>query len=130
MKPIRSGSLDGSGDCGGGDRCAMGQDPDDEAPVNLLMLPDQRTSETTSSDTSHTFYERNGPFIVNSDGTLSRIKNWAQMSDIEKERAKRLIAKRNKSRMDTIKENQERPLDEDESEFQCNTDYHPLDPEK
>ena len=36
-----------------------------------------------------------GPVVVNSDGTLSRITNWHEMTDDEKATAKRLIAKRN-----------------------------------
>ncbi|KAL1408349.1 hypothetical protein Q8F55_005158 [Vanrija albida] len=35
-----------------------------------------------------------GPMIVNSDGTLSRISNWAELSDIERERTVRLLVKK------------------------------------
>jgi len=43
-----------------------------------------------------------GPIILNSDGTMSRIPNWAEMSAPEKETAKRLISKRNARRKDAL----------------------------
>lgn len=39
-----------------------------------------------------------GPIIVNTDGTLSRIPNWNTLSDLEREKAMRLISKRNEKR--------------------------------
>ena len=44
--------------------------------------------------------EQLGPVVVNSDGTLSRITNWPEMTDGERETAKRLIAKRNVKRLE------------------------------
>lgn len=43
-----------------------------------------------------------GPIILNSDGTMSRIPTWAEMSAPEKETAKRLISKRNARRKDAL----------------------------
>lgn len=43
-----------------------------------------------------------GPIILNSDGTMSRIPNWAEMSAPEKETAQRLISKRNARRKDEL----------------------------
>lgn len=43
-----------------------------------------------------------GPIIINSDGTMSRIGKWESMSEIERERAFRLIAKRNKERKEKL----------------------------
>ena len=40
-----------------------------------------------------------GPVVVNTDGTLARITNWASMDDSEREVAKRRIAKRNVERL-------------------------------
>lgn len=40
-----------------------------------------------------------GPMVVNSDGTLSRIHNWANMTDSERERTAKVLGKRNKSRL-------------------------------
>ncbi|KAJ0415003.1 hypothetical protein BJY00DRAFT_269981 [Aspergillus carlsbadensis] len=47
-----------------------------------------------------------GPLIVNTDGTLARISNWAQMTEIERRNTLRVIGKRNKARMDALKAKQ------------------------
>jgi hypothetical protein len=40
-----------------------------------------------------------GPLVVNVDGTLSRIGNWAQMSEVEKQNTLRVLGKRNQARL-------------------------------
>lgn len=44
-----------------------------------------------------------GPMVVNVDGTLSRISNWEQMTEIEKKTTLRVLGKRNKQRLDALK---------------------------
>lgn len=44
-----------------------------------------------------------GPMVVNRDGTLSRISNWEQMTDIERQNTLRILGKRNQLRMETLK---------------------------
>ncbi|KAF9887590.1 hypothetical protein FE257_009803 [Aspergillus nanangensis] len=44
-----------------------------------------------------------GPLVVNQDGTLSRISNWDQMTDIEQKNTLRVLGKRNKLRMEALK---------------------------
>lgn len=44
-----------------------------------------------------------GPMVVNRDGTLSRIGNWEQMSDLEQKNTLRVLTKRNKQRLDALK---------------------------
>jgi hypothetical protein len=39
-----------------------------------------------------------GPLVVNKDGSLSRIGNWAEMADIERENTLRILGKRNQAR--------------------------------
>lgn len=46
-----------------------------------------------------------GPIIVNVDGTLTRISNWASMSKDEQINATRLVSKRNEKRLKALKEN-------------------------
>lgn len=60
--------------------------------------------------------------VVNSDGTLSRIANWGEMSDIEQERTLRVLATRNKIRL----ANEERKLQQEAvlSEKTANTESH------
>ncbi|KAB2103101.1 hypothetical protein AG0111_0g9184 [Alternaria gaisen] len=45
-----------------------------------------------------------GPLVVNKDGTLSRISNWNEMADIEKQNTLRILVKRNQLRTEALKE--------------------------
>lgn len=45
-----------------------------------------------------------GPMVVNHDGTLSRIENWDQMSEIEQQNTLRVLNKRNKARLAALRE--------------------------
>ncbi|KAI1078505.1 hypothetical protein F5B20DRAFT_203756 [Whalleya microplaca] len=47
-----------------------------------------------------------GPLVVNEDGTMSRIANWTQMADIERENAVRILGKRNKIRLERLRARQ------------------------
>ncbi|KAL2784346.1 hypothetical protein BJX66DRAFT_316748 [Aspergillus keveii] len=75
----------------------------------LLALP-----STDSTDRTHQLdvngdgvkLDHLGPLIVNADGTLARISNWAQMTEIEKRNTLRVLGKRNKARMDALKAKQ------------------------
>ncbi|KAG5751374.1 hypothetical protein H9Q69_002220 [Fusarium xylarioides] len=44
-----------------------------------------------------------GPLVVNTDGTMGRIGNWAGMTEHERAQTLRLLGKRNKERMDVLK---------------------------
>ncbi|KAF5677781.1 hypothetical protein FHETE_1544 [Fusarium heterosporum] len=44
-----------------------------------------------------------GPLVVNTDGTMGRIGNWAGMTKGEKEQTLKLLGRRNKQRLDAIK---------------------------
>ncbi|OTB16203.1 hypothetical protein K445DRAFT_317184 [Daldinia sp. EC12] len=44
-----------------------------------------------------------GPLVVNEDGTMSRIANWAEMAEIERENTLRILGKRNKMRLDALR---------------------------
>ncbi|KAF8890709.1 hypothetical protein BD779DRAFT_1438236, partial [Infundibulicybe gibba] len=37
-----------------------------------------------------------GPMVVNSDGTLSRISNWSQLTEAERDRTLRVLSARNR----------------------------------
>ncbi|PBK92627.1 hypothetical protein ARMGADRAFT_967130 [Armillaria gallica] len=52
-----------------------------------------------------------GPMVVNSDSTLSRVANWANMTEKEKETTLRVLSARNKIRL----ENEEKKLHEQAS---------------
>ncbi|KAH9986194.1 hypothetical protein BJV74DRAFT_775102, partial [Russula compacta] len=40
-------------------------------------------------------YDALGPLVINSDGTLSRITNWPDMTPVERERTFRVLVARN-----------------------------------
>ncbi|KAF2439337.1 hypothetical protein P171DRAFT_338229, partial [Karstenula rhodostoma CBS 690.94] len=44
-----------------------------------------------------------GPMVVNRDGTLSRIGNWEQMTEMERRNTLRVLGKRNQLRLDTLR---------------------------
>eukprot|EP00929_Paragymnodinium_shiwhaense_P090357 TRINITY_DN50516_c0_g1_i1.p1 TRINITY_DN50516_c0_g1~~TRINITY_DN50516_c0_g1_i1.p1 ORF type:complete len:171 (-),score=24.96 TRINITY_DN50516_c0_g1_i1:7-519(-) len=46
-----------------------------------------------------------GPIIVNKDGTLRRIANWAQLVDVEREGVLKKLLKRNQLRLEALQEN-------------------------
>jgi hypothetical protein len=57
-----------------------------------------------------------GPMVVNKDGTISRITNWDGMAEIEKKNTLRILQKRNKQRLDALKQaTQERSEDASKS---------------
>jgi hypothetical protein len=43
-----------------------------------------------------------GPLVVNRDGTLSRISNWTEMSEIERQNTLRVLGKRNQLRREAL----------------------------
>ena len=50
-----------------------------------------------------------GPVVVNEDGSLSRIANWAALSERERDVAKRRISKRNQERLAALRAAEGRP---------------------
>ncbi|KAI1457923.1 hypothetical protein F4805DRAFT_160452 [Annulohypoxylon moriforme] len=44
-----------------------------------------------------------GPLVVNEDGTMSRIANWNEMAEIERQNTLRILGRRNKQRLDALK---------------------------
>jgi len=80
-----------------------------------LALPAPLDVETTKLELNQTLrLDRLGPMIINSDGTVSRISNWAEMSEIERERTTRMLVKRNKVRLATLSDTVPTPTDADE----------------
>lgn len=57
-----------------------------------------------------------GPMVVNQDGTLSRIANWEQMTDMEKRNTLRVLAKRNQLRLAALR-GEDKNTDQNKSEF-------------
>jgi hypothetical protein len=77
-----------------------------------LPLPEPiKNSNTTTIDMSTggntVKLDHMGPLVVNKDGTLSRITNWTQMSDIERQNTLRILGKRNQLRREALQEKEE-----------------------
>ena len=86
----------------------------DEPPAQtLLALPAPKddaapgTINLNVSTGEPVVMDHLGPVVVNVDGTLSRIANWDEMIDHEKELTKRRIAKRNIERLKALAESGE-----------------------
>ena len=73
------------------------------AGPNLLALPAPEDASTCIeldvSTGQPVTLDHLGPVVVNSDGTLSRITNWPELSEPEQQVTKRRIAKRNIERL-------------------------------
>jgi hypothetical protein len=81
-------------------------------PHQPLPLPAPPADHSEGGATQATQLEVNGdgirldhlgPMVVNADGTLSRIDNWAQMTEIERRNTLRVLGKRNRERMEALK---------------------------
>mmetsp|Transcript_23875 Transcript_23875/g.53030 ORF Transcript_23875/g.53030 Transcript_23875/m.53030 type:complete len:105 (-) Transcript_23875:126-440(-) len=66
----------------------------------MLALPAPSDLEETGTTAALDFL---GPIIVNTDGTMGRIPNWAGMPEAERQKTFRLIGARNKRRTDALK---------------------------
>ncbi|GAA5851132.1 hypothetical protein JCM5353_004573 [Sporobolomyces roseus] len=75
-------------------RLALPAPPSSDEPLKL----DVSTGESVS------LYDRLGPTVVNTDGTLSRIMGWSEMGENERARILRVLGKRNALRLDAKKE--------------------------
>ncbi|KAI0689851.1 hypothetical protein C8T65DRAFT_588326 [Cerioporus squamosus] len=76
------------------------REPEYTAPLALPPPPAEGEVEQITVNGSQTFkFDKLGPVVVNSDGTLSRIANWENMAPIEKERTLKLLVARNKVRL-------------------------------
>ncbi|CAG8775853.1 4856_t:CDS:2, partial [Acaulospora colombiana] len=63
-------------------------------PATETINPDSEAATSVELNSAVKLDEL-GPMVVNSDGTVSRIANWQEMSDIEKERTYKVLLKRN-----------------------------------
>ncbi|KAI5466967.1 hypothetical protein BGZ63DRAFT_328465, partial [Mariannaea sp. PMI_226] len=44
-----------------------------------------------------------GPLVINRDGSMSRVGNWAGMTEAEREATLRLLGRRNKQRLEALR---------------------------
>ncbi|KAK7185858.1 hypothetical protein DPSP01_004236 [Paraphaeosphaeria sporulosa] len=86
-----------------GDSETHAQQPSSQ-PLPLPEPPaDSKAVELDVSTGTAVKLDHLGPMVVNRDGTLSRIGNWEQMTDIEQKNTLRVLMKRNKLRLDALR---------------------------
>jgi hypothetical protein len=91
---------------------------DDQNPSSQpLPLPEPSSSSTTKIDMSAggttVKLDHLGPLVVNKDGTLSRIANWEQMADIERQNTLRILGKRNMLRREALQKAEDESTKQD-----------------
>ena len=80
-----------------------------------LPAPDDIKGEGSGSAVQLTLGQRVslqdelGPLVVNSDGSVARIANWQQMTEGERSSVMRVLGKRNRERLDALKEKVPQP---------------------
>ncbi|KOS16438.1 fungal specific transcription [Malassezia pachydermatis] len=81
----------------------MSSSAEKQAPLSLPSNDPEAVQATTASlaaDGSHTIkFDQLGPLV-----TLSRVPNWQDMTDVEKERTMRVLNKRNQKRLQALRE--------------------------
>ncbi|KAG0738269.1 hypothetical protein G6F16_009397 [Rhizopus arrhizus] len=76
-----------------------------ESKKPILALPSTAEETISSVDINDTYKLKElGPVVVNEDGTISRINNWHEMTEIEKNNVNRILLKRNRQRLAKLKE--------------------------
>lgn len=74
--------------------------------VLALPLATGDPTKVTVNGASVSLEDEMGPLVVNADGSLSRISNWSEMTPIERERTISILGKRNKLRLEKLKDEQ------------------------
>jgi hypothetical protein len=81
-------------------------------PLALPGIGEGTTTLDVSNGGTVVKLEHLGPMVVNEDGTLSRITNWDDMSELEKKNTLRIIGKRNVRRMEDLREKERQDGDD------------------
>ncbi|KDO19622.1 hypothetical protein SPRG_14299 [Saprolegnia parasitica CBS 223.65] len=79
----------------------------DETPQEMLALPASTPTPggapiNVTAGGNAVALDHLGPMVVQVDGSLMRITDWATKTDHEKAMIQRVIAKRNKERLDAL----------------------------
>lgn len=72
------------------------------APDMPLAIEQGSSSHTVTVGGDAVKLDQLGPIVLNKDGTMSRVNNWAEMTEPEKCATKRMIAKRNLLRKEEL----------------------------
>lgn len=83
----------------------QGED-EDGSPVKLqLPMPEEASSKTLQFGETLALDDL-GPIIINKDGTLRRITNWSELTELEKKHTLRKVSLRNHKRLAVLKNNE------------------------
>lgn len=85
---------------------------EEEIPLFLPLPSDVASSDDASSRRQVSWgetvsFDELGPIIVNLDGSARRISNWQELSKAEQEASWRVIAKRNKKRVEMMQQQEQ-----------------------
>ncbi|TLD10158.1 hypothetical protein PgNI_05578 [Pyricularia grisea] len=77
-------------------------------PLPLPPTPDQSTTandgvKQLNAQGGSVSFDHLGPIVVNQDGTMSRVANWPNMTQIERENTLRILGKRNQLRLAALR---------------------------
>jgi len=79
-------------------------EPLSSKPILALPAPGESTHQLDVSGSGSTVsLDHLGPIVVNVDGTLARITNWHEMTDMERRNTGVVVAKRNIQRLEALK---------------------------
>lgn len=84
--------------------------PESQENSERLALPefssdtDAQKLDVSGAQGSTVSLDHLGPIVVNTDGSMSRISNWAQMTEMEKKNTLRIVGKRNQQRMQALRD--------------------------
>lgn len=78
-----------------------------DAKIEGLPAPGEGIKLDVSGEGSSVSLGHLGPLVVNRDGTTGRVANWEMMTTHEKDTTLALLKKRNKARLDALKEDEE-----------------------
>lgn len=80
------------------------------AAVRALPAPEEgggdSAVQTLQVDGKPIALDQLGPMVVHKDGTLSRIANWPEMTEVERRNTVRVLVKRNQIRLGALREGQ------------------------
>lgn len=82
---------------------AVAPTPSDKPVLALPAPSDDDHVKLEVNGQTFSLYDKMGPTVVNSDGTLSRIADWAEKTSAERERILRVLGKRNMLRLEQKK---------------------------
>lgn len=91
---------------GGSDGGASGSAAAAAAALPALPAPPATSSTSTTTlevDGKAVVLDHLGPMVVGRDGTVSRIANWAELSEFERRNTLRILGKRNQVRLAALR---------------------------